>query len=183
MSNLKQLKNQLEAIKKKKSDLFDEEEILTRQIEASTIKDLLKILPGTGWSIGRDGDCLDYDNGFRTPYIGITDSDKGYTVLEKKVYDEYGLYPHGSKHITDDLIVGCSDHTIYIRSLLCSKTAKKNSRQEDFNRVSAKILIDFAKENNMKISCHMAERAIQSAKENLEFLEKQLVMIKELING
>jgi len=74
-------------------------------------------------------------------------------------------------------------HENDIKTVLCGKVARKNFHQEDFNRVSAKVLIDFAKENKMKIGCHMAERAIQSAKENLEFLEKQLVMINELIKG
>jgi hypothetical protein len=174
MSKLKALKEQLEEIKRKKSDLFDDEEVLSKQIEASTIAELLTVLPGTSWSISRDGDCLDYDN---------DEPGKGDTVLEKKIFDEYGLYPHGSRHITENLIVGCSDHSIYIRTLLCSKTAKKNFHQEDFNRVSAKVLIDFAKENKMKISCYAAERAIQSAKETVEFLEKQLTMVKELIKG
>jgi hypothetical protein len=169
---LAELKKQLEYIKEKKSELCDEEEIINSQIEAFALMDIVNVLPGTSWRISRDGDCLEY---MSLSFGGKDDK------FEKKIYDEYGLYPHGSKHITNDLIVGCSDHTIYIRALLCGKTAKKNSRQEDFNRVSAKVLIDFAKENNMKISCVEAERKLQDAKENVAFLEKQLKMINELI--
>lgn len=173
MSTLKELKKELEYIKEKKSELCDEEEIINSRIEAFALMDIGNVLPGTSWRISRDGDCLEYNSSQGGK------SDK----LEKKIYDEYGLYPHGSKHITDDLIVGCSDHTIYIRTLLCGKTAKKNSRQEDFNRVSAKVLIDYAKENKMVIDCRVAERNLQAAKDNVVFLEKQLQMINQLING
>jgi hypothetical protein len=175
MSNLKKLKKQLDDVVKKKKALTDEEEIIKLKIESSTVADLLTILPGTSWRINRDGDCLEYES---ASGLGAKSD-----TMEKRIYDEYGLYPHGSKHLTENIVVGCSDHTIYIRTELCGKSFGAIRHQDGFDRVCAQVLIDFANVNKMKINCRQGERMLQDAKDNVAFLEKQLAMINELIGS
>ena len=176
---MSELDKQIEKLEDQLTTLSCEIDALKLQKEAEDTSSILKLLKGTMWAAtDRGGHDLVYRDGRVSPGVGINDMPfSGCNEFEKQIYDGFKLYPHGKKQLSENLIIGCDDHTIYISSLLCMRSARSaNSYQKE----SIKALMSFAKSHNMIVTFDFIGRKIDDHKNEIVRLEKNIEEYKKM---